>query len=485
MSVSEAVAMLREYWRFTDRESENTGALPLCRGDARRERRPRHSLRIGLGAVFGFLAAVLPATTLGQTLLASYPLITDLADSTGTYGNVYLLGGPAPAPPSAGNPLCLNGIYDKGNGGQEVRTPDITALDSNNFRIDVEFRLSGLRTFWSPVIMGGTGYRWIGLYVSSDGTLGAKFNNSNYTWSSTKMTPGRWYAAQIRFQGGTLHLVLDGALVHTVTVGTLETGGYLNFTTDDFSNGSAFYGCIRNLSFYNGGGTVPMIYVPSTAHAQGVPPSFWKTRFEVHNRSTVQAQCTVALLKRDQDNSSPQIANFQLGPGQSVVYTDALSDLFGFAGAATLRAAVTAGDLLMWANTYNDQPTGTFGQYIPGLGTDKATTENQEVRLAGLSYSPDMSIGYRTNLGVASACGVPITVNMDLYDSGGSLLGRRTFDLRPYESKQETNSFSKVTSLAVNGGYAVIKSTSAGARYFAYGSVVENRTGDPIYIPAQ
>ncbi len=227
------------------------------------------------------------------------------------------------------------------------------------------------------------------------------------------------------------------------------------------------------------------IYVPSTAHSQGVPPTFWKTRFEVHNRGSVQAQYSIALLQRDQDNSNPQTANFQLDPGQSVLYTDALSSLFGFTGAATLRTTVTSGDLLVSANTYNDQPTGTFGQFIAGLGDDKATAENQEVRLVQLSYSPDASTGFRTNIGVASACGVAITVNVDLYTKAGVYLGRRTFDLRPYESKQETNSFSKVTSQAVDSGYAIVNSTTPGARYFAYGSVVENRTGDPIYVPAQ
>ncbi len=227
------------------------------------------------------------------------------------------------------------------------------------------------------------------------------------------------------------------------------------------------------------------IYVPSLAHSAGVPPTFWKTRLEIHNRGTVQARYTLALLKRDQDNSSPQTADFQLDPGKSVVYTDALSSLFGYTGSAALRATVMSGNLVVTANTYNDQPTGTFGQYIPGFEVGNATAENQEVRIVHLSYSTSSSSGYRTNIGVANACGVPITVNVDLYSKAGALLGRRTFELAPYEFKQETNSFSKVTTAAVDSGYAIVKSATPGARYFAYGSVVENRSGDPIYVPAQ
>jgi hypothetical protein len=346
--------------------------------------------------------------------------------------------------------------------------------NSNTGAIWVFTRVSGV---W--VQQGGklatSGFASVGqsVAVSADGNTLAAGGGSGpgATWVF-KRSGGGWTQYYDKLVGtGALGDAQQGQAVAISADGaTLLVGG----PSDNSSVGAAWVFS----------GARPLIYVPSTAHSPGVPPTFWKTRFELHNRGTVQAQYSIALLQRDQDNSNPQTANFQLDPGKSVLYTDALADLFGFTGAATLRTTVTAGDLLVSANTYNDQPTGTFGQYIPGLGDDKATSENQEVRVVQLSYSPDSSTGFRTNIGVASACGVAITVNVDLYTKAGVYLGQRTFDLGPYGSKQETNSFSKVTSQAVDSGYAIVKSTTPGARYFAYGSVVENRTGDPIYVPA-
>jgi hypothetical protein len=227
------------------------------------------------------------------------------------------------------------------------------------------------------------------------------------------------------------------------------------------------------------------IYTPAMAHNPGLHGTFWKTRFEAHNRGTTQAEYTVALLRKNEENSNPATASFRLDPGRSVVYSDVLGSMFDFAGSATLRTTVMSGDVVISARTYNEQPTGTNGQLILGQPDSKATRENQEVRLVQLAYSADPSTGFRTNLGVASACSVPITVTMDLHSGDGTLLGRRAFELRPYEYKQETNSFSYATTVSVDAGYAIVLSTTPGARYFVYASVIDNRTGDPMYVPAQ
>jgi hypothetical protein len=44
---------------------------------------------------------------------------------------------------------------------------------------------------------------------------------------------------------------IDGALALQASVGPLNTSTNLNFCTNDYSNGAAFHGCIRNLRIYN------------------------------------------------------------------------------------------------------------------------------------------------------------------------------------------------------------------------------------------
>lgn len=192
-----------------------------------------------------------------QVLQASYPYATDLVDSTGNFGDTVLAGDPPPAPPAVDSPLCVNGIYPNSPGGQDVRTPAISTLDTSDFQIDIEFNLTELPTSYFPVIMGGDMWRWIGLIIDSSGNVGAKFNNSNYTWSSTTVVPGTWYAGQIRYDAGTLQIYLDGVFIHDAVIGALTTGGDLDFTTCDYSAARTLNGCIRNLGISNDS-TVPV-----------------------------------------------------------------------------------------------------------------------------------------------------------------------------------------------------------------------------------
>jgi hypothetical protein len=166
----------------------------------------------------------------------------------------FLSGNPTPpVPPSFGTPLCQNGIYRNNPNGQDVSFPNIGSLNTNNFILNIDFQLNGYGTApGNPVIMGGTGFRWIGIYVSPTGALGFKYNNSNHVFSSATVLLNKWYSAKLAYDAGTVTLILDGVSVLTSVVGSLSTGGNLNFTTNDFSNGRAHNGCIRNFTIYNG-----------------------------------------------------------------------------------------------------------------------------------------------------------------------------------------------------------------------------------------
>jgi hypothetical protein len=207
---------------------------------------PRRSLAAAI-LLFTSLAAA-PATAQLQ-VLARYPLQTDLLDATAQYGPITLGGATPPAPPNQG--VCVNGIYLNNSGGQDVRTPAMAALNTTDFQFEVEFQITALPAVRAPVLMGGNGWRWLGLYVQANGIVGLKYNNSLFTWSSTTVAAGVWYHATVKFEAGVVQLYLNGGMVHQATLGTLNDGNNKNFTTNDFSTGSSFFGCIRNLTIAN------------------------------------------------------------------------------------------------------------------------------------------------------------------------------------------------------------------------------------------
>jgi hypothetical protein len=199
--------------------------------------------------------ALLTAFTATDSLLAQaqiqafYPLASDLIDASGNYGPMRLLGNSPPAAPNNG--VCVNGIYSFAPGGQDVQTPMLPTLTTTDFEIDVDFNITALPTYQAPVIMGGDLWRWLGIYLQANGTVGIKFNNNNFTWSSTTLSTGQWYSAALKFEGGVVVLFINGVLVHYATIGALVDGNNLNLTTNDFSNGLNFNGCIRNLLILN------------------------------------------------------------------------------------------------------------------------------------------------------------------------------------------------------------------------------------------
>lgn len=57
--------------------------------------------------------------------------------------------------------------------------------------------------------------------------------------------------------------------------------------------------------------------------------------------------------------------------------------------------------------------------------------------------------------------------------------------LAPHSYDQVTDISADFSTADVEHGFAVVESSSTGARYFAYASVIDNRTGDAVYIPAR
>ncbi|HEX6810655.1 MAG TPA: hypothetical protein VF384_03430 [Planctomycetota bacterium] len=203
------------------------------------------------------LAALASSGSLAAQLQpqAIYPLLTDLLETTATYTPAQLTGNPTPPNPPA-NGVCVNGIYSLSAGGQDVRFPVITSLNMADFQVDVEFLVNAFPpSFGAPVFMGGHLWRWLGIYVQPNGTVGIKHNNSNLAWSTTMLSTGTWYSGRLKYENGTVELYIDGTLVLTVSVGVLSTGSATidnrNFTTNDFSNGRNHNGCIRNVIISN------------------------------------------------------------------------------------------------------------------------------------------------------------------------------------------------------------------------------------------
>ncbi|HPW56369.1 MAG: SUMF1/EgtB/PvdO family nonheme iron enzyme [Thermoanaerobaculaceae bacterium] len=227
------------------------------------------------------------------------------------------------------------------------------------------------------------------------------------------------------------------------------------------------------------------LYVLAAAHLSGLAGTNWRTDLEVHNPTSAAATFTIELLKRDQQNTAPQNVIRTLAAGQSERFADVLDTLFGFSGAATLRLTPTTGQLMVTSRTYNNQPAGTYGQFIPAAAASEAVPFGQPARLVQLSQATSQSEGFRTNLGFVNTTGMTITIDCRLFRADSVLLGSQSFQLRPHEFKQIDKVFTRVTAAEVADGYAVLSTGTVDGAFLAYASVIDNRSGDPVYVPAR
>ena len=222
-------------------------------------------------------------------------------------------------------------------------------------------------------------------------------------------------------------------------------------------------------------------YVPAAAHNTGVGGAQWRTDLEAKASAAGPAAFRVDLLRSNQDNSAPDHRSFTLDPGVALRADDLLGSSFGYTGSGALRVEVTSGAVLLSSRTYNDDPAGTYGQFVPAFPDSAALLSGQTAALIQLTANAR----YRTNLGLLNLTAAPLTLEARLHRADATLLGTLRYELAPFEHRQVTSVFAGVTAGTVDDGYALVRAVTAEARFLTYASVVDNDSADAIFIPPQ
>jgi len=231
--------------------------------------------------------------------------------------------------------------------------------------------------------------------------------------------------------------------------------------------------------------TVDMaIYIPAAAHVSGALDTNWRTDVQLHNPGMTQTRVEVAMLARDQANPNPQTRTFTIAAGTSVRLEDILDSSFSFNGAAALRITILEGDVIATSRTYNLTTTGTYGQFAGTVHGSQAFVTGERALLMQLTHNASTTSGFRTNVGMVNCSGATIVLDLDLRSAAGTSYGTMSYTLRPYEFIQKDKIFKRVTSETVSDGYILITSSSAGARFLSYATVIDNQTADSVFIPA-
>jgi len=126
-------------------------------------------------------------------------------------------------------------------------------------------------------------------------------------------------------------------------------------------------------------------------------------------------------------------------------------------------------------------PAPTNGTAIPALSIPDLKVRYVFLGLA--NNGGDLSSGFRTNVGAYNALPFGITATFSLFDGSGHLLGAKSVQLGGNQASQVDDIFGAVGSgtAVTTNAYVVVSATIP---VYAYVTVIDNKSGDSIFVRA-
>ena len=222
--------------------------------------------------------------------------------------------------------------------------------------------------------------------------------------------------------------------------------------------------------------------VPSVAHSPGKSNTKWRTDVAAVNPFLTTA--TITMTYYDYVGSAPVVRTTTLAPGATIEWRDILVSLFGAADEGSTKGTVKIEsnvELDVVSRTYNQKSaTETFGQYYPALSDVRAL----ELGEKGVLPQLKKNAGFRTNVGAVNVGAAACNVLVKLYGSDASKLGNDvTLSVPAGKWIQQDDIFAAAGVASADIAYASVEVTTEGGKVWAYGSVIDNTTGDPTTIP--
>jgi len=233
------------------------------------------------------------------------------------------------------------------------------------------------------------------------------------------------------------------------------------------------------------------LLIPGVAHLSGANLSQWRSDITFFNPDIRPLDSTMTYLPSESlEPGSPVVIN-NLQPANALFFGDVVGESFleggqTSKGSLLIEAPGQGAPLPLAARSYNlDSNGGTFGQNLHAFDGTDLVTPGLRAFIPGITLSEESSFGFRTNLGLLNISETDWTeVRLVLYDEAGDVAGNiSSLWLKPGRLVQ----FNLAARMNLGGislqGTIAIEHLS-GASVAAYASIVDNRTQDPILIPA-
>ncbi len=226
--------------------------------------------------------------------------------------------------------------------------------------------------------------------------------------------------------------------------------------------------------------------LPVTAHVGGQGGSQWRTDVQIYNTDPTLGTEAKPLEMEALFNGT----TYPLHQIKSThIYEDFVGQLLnqqkdgqGPIIITTRNATVPP---MIWTRTYNQSANGTFGQFIPAIRIDTnaggaGTVAEGKYYLAGLRHDDR----YRTNLGFLNPNASQTIATVTVFDDDHFAIKQFTRTLQPFALDPINNLRDLVPNLPLDRPFSLEIQVPPGNWLVAYASFIDNRSQDPLYLPA-
>jgi len=224
---------------------------------------------------------------------------------------------------------------------------------------------------------------------------------------------------------------------------------------------------------------------PVVAHAEGSQNTSWRSDVRIFNPiASREAEIRLILVPVSGEHSLEVRQTDVIVPHGSVVaLNDVVKQRFGLSSAqGSLLVQDPSGSIIHGTSrTYTTSASGTYGQFV---APDVAGLSSTGAGNPALIVLPTTGENHRVNIGITEVTGESATVAVTLLDSGnGVALGPSTFHLvEPHANIQLNGVLSGPKTASAGDPYVAVAVVQGEGRIVAYGSVIDNRTGDAVFI---
>ncbi len=226
--------------------------------------------------------------------------------------------------------------------------------------------------------------------------------------------------------------------------------------------------------------------IAAVGHAAGAGGSAWRSDVRLFtldassggdDAGPANSVVTLSFYPANAVNPTPTTKTVTIAANQIVALDDIVLKTFGLDNATGALRIQSTQKLFATSRTYNQSADGTFGQDIPAMSADQQLTAGSVAKFSGLSNS-----GYRTNIGFFNAGTSAADLQLDLRDATGARIAQKTFHLEGKTMTQINDLFGYLSAASASAGSLWVTTTAGSV--IAYASVIDNASGDPIYVPA-